>query len=363
MTGRLASAKYHRTMNYASDNRQTQHRIEVIESMQPFVNEHLDALLKPVDESWQPTDWLPDLAAGDWQEQLATFRNQARCLPDDVLVILAGDMITEEALPSYQTWLNRYQGLGDPTGTSDSPWARWSRGWTAEENRHGDLLNKYLYLTGRVDMRSIETTIHHLIGNGFDPETGDDPYCGFVYTSFQERATKISHRNVGGLAKGAGEDRLHRICDRIAADEARHERAYKLFMGRVFELDPAGAVLAFARMMRTKIVMPARLMDDGESPGLFARFARVAQKAGVYTPADYAAIIDTLVREWKVAGLKGLRDAAAEAQEFLCRLPERYRKIAERLRFSGSECFSWIHNRTIQLDPRPPIPPLSGVRS
>jgi hypothetical protein len=47
-------------------------------------------------------------------------------------------------------------GVDDPTGVSDSVWARWSRGWTSEENRHGDLLNRYLYLTGRVDMRSIE---------------------------------------------------------------------------------------------------------------------------------------------------------------------------------------------------------------
>ena len=333
------------------DRRQTSEQFQVIESMQPFVSEHLGSLLKPVGESWQPTDWLPDLAAADWQDQLSEFRDRARGLPDDLLVILVGDMITEEALPSYQTWLNRLQGLGDPTGASDSPWARWGRGWTAEENRHGDLLNRYLYLTGRVDMRSVETTIHHLINNGFDPQTGDDPYCGFVYTSFQERATKISHRNVGDLARQAGEERLHRICDRIAADEARHEHAYKLFMGRVFELDPAGAVLAFARMMKTKIVMPALLMQDGNGPGLFAGFSRVAQKAGVYTATDYAGIIGALVQEWKVAGLKGLSDAAAEAQDYLCHLANRYQKLAGRVRFSGSEHFSWIYGREIRLRP------------
>jgi acyl-[acyl-carrier-protein] desaturase len=27
-----------------------------------------------------------------------------------------------------------------------------------EENRHGDLLNKYLYLSGRVNMREVEMT-------------------------------------------------------------------------------------------------------------------------------------------------------------------------------------------------------------
>jgi hypothetical protein len=44
----------------------------------------------------------------------------------------------------------------DETGAQDQPWADWTRRWTAEENRHGDLLNKYLYLSGRVDMRQIE---------------------------------------------------------------------------------------------------------------------------------------------------------------------------------------------------------------
>jgi acyl-[acyl-carrier-protein] desaturase len=39
--------------------------------------------------------------------------------------------------------------------------------WTGEENRHGDLLNKYLYLSGRVNMREVEIT-QHLINDGFD---------------------------------------------------------------------------------------------------------------------------------------------------------------------------------------------------
>lgn len=338
-------------MTTPQDSTQTLAQMQVIQSIEPFVNEHLGTLLKPVGESWQPTDWLPNLAAENWREQLGEFRERARELPDEVLVILVGDMITEEALPSYQTSLNRLRGVADPTGASDSPWARWSRGWTAEENRHGDLLNRYLYLTGRVDMRSVETTIHHLIKNGFDPQTGTDPYRGLVYTAFQERATKISHRNVGDLAKRAGEERLHQICDQIAADEARHEKAYKLFMGQVFESDPVGAVLAFARMMKTRIVMPAQLMDDGKSQSLFARFSRVAQKTGVYTAADYASIIGALVEEWKIAELKGLTEAAADAQEFLCGLAVRYQKLAERVKFSGSEKFSWIYDREIRLGP------------
>jgi acyl-[acyl-carrier-protein] desaturase len=327
----------------------TSSRLEVIKSMEGFVEENLGSLLKPVNESWQPSDYLPDLTRDDWKEQVSVFRDRAKELPDDVLVILVGDMVTEEALPTYQTWLNRLEGVTDQTGASGSPWARWSRGWTSEENRHGDLLNRYLYLTGRVDMRAVETTIHHLINNGFDPQTGNDPYLGFVYTSFQERATKISHRNVGVLALRSGESHLHKICGMIAGDEARHEKAYKLFMSKIFELDPAGAVLAFAKMMKAKIAMPAILMHDGNNDDLYTKFSMVAQKAGVYTAKDYAEIINVLVDEWKVAGLSGLSDASAKAQDYLCGLADRYSKLSERVKISGAEKFSWIYDREITL--------------
>jgi acyl-[acyl-carrier-protein] desaturase len=324
-------------------------QMEVIKSMEGFVADNLGSLLKPVNESWQPADFLPDMTRADWREQLFEFRQKAAELPDELLVVLVGDMITEEALPTYQTWLNRLQGITDPTGVSDSPWARWSRGWTSEENRHGDLLNRYLYLSGRVDMRAVETTVHHLINNGFNPQTDNDPYLGFVYTSFQERATKISHRNVGVLAGKAGEERLHKICGLIAGDEARHEKAYKLFMSKVFELDPGRAVLAFAALMRAKVVMPAHLMDDGKSKDLFTRFSNVAQGIGVYTARDYADIIEALVKDWNVGAVQGLSDAAAKAQEYLCTLADRYRKLADRVHLEGKETFSWIFDREVSF--------------
>jgi hypothetical protein len=40
-----------------------------------------------------------------------------------------------------------------------------------EENRQiGDLLNKYLYLSGRVNMREVEMTTQHLISDGLTLE-------------------------------------------------------------------------------------------------------------------------------------------------------------------------------------------------
>jgi len=320
-------------------------KFEVIQSIEGFVAERLPTLLRPVNECWQPSDFLPDPMNDDFADQHRALREQGSGLSPDLLIVLVGDMITEEALPTYQTWLNQLNGLSDKTGMSETPWAKWSRGWTAEENRHGDLLNRYLYLTGRVNMRSVEVTVQNLIRNGFDPRTENDPYLGFIYTSFQERATKISHRNVATLAKKQGEETLHRICGVIAGDEAAHEAAYKLFMTKVFEIDPRGAIQAFSTMMRKNIAMPGGAMDDGKDHQIFSRYARVAQNIGVYTISDYADIIRDLVRHWRIETLQGLSDQAAQAQDYLCSLPDRYDRLAQRVIQREAEAFSWILDR------------------
>ena len=180
----------------------------MLRGLQAFVGENL--LLTPIESAWQPTDYLPDLTAEGWAAQLERFREPAQQLDDEILVVLVADMITEEALPSYSVALNLL--AMDTTGTSDEPWARWLRGWTAEENRHGDLLNAYLRLTGRVDMRAVEVTVHHLLNSGFNPQAYPDLYGGLVYTAFQERATKISHANVGRMAEKQGDAGLLTIC-------------------------------------------------------------------------------------------------------------------------------------------------------
>lgn len=325
-------------------------RLDVIKRMEGFVEEQLK-WLRPVEDLWQPSDLLPKLTVENWVEEIQRLREQAQALSDEVLVVLVGHMVTEEALPTYQTWLNRAEGISDPTGTSDNPWAKWSRGWTAEENRHGELLHLYLYLSGRVDMRAVSITTQHLIRNGFDTGNGTDPYSGLIYPAFQERATKISHGNVGRLAHNSGDQTLGKICSIIAGDEARHEEAYKHFVGKIFEQDPAEAVLAFARVMRKRVTMPARLMSDGKAQNLFGQFAVVAQRIGAYTALDYAAVIEHLVDCWDVPRLSGLPGRALDAQEYLCGLAELYRgyadELQERLALQPKARFSWVFDRAV----------------
>jgi len=324
-------------------------KLEVVREIETVVAENLK-FLRSVKDSWQPLDYLPDSSATDWFEQVREIRRAAEGLSDELLVVLVGDTITEEALPSYQTALNRLEGMIDPSGTSDRPFALWSRGWTAEENRHGDLLKMYLYLTGRVDMRAVETTTQHLIRNGFNMKDDRDPYKAFIYTSFQERATKVSHANCGKLAESAGDSRLRKICSMIASDEARHESAYKAFMGAIFRLDPEGAIVAFRDMMKTRITMPASQMDNSEDGPLFGPYATVAQRLGVYTLRDYADIVEHLVSIWEIAGIPSLQGDAARAQEDLCGFASRYRQMADRFQLKSQQespkAFSWIFGRS-----------------
>ena len=314
----------------------------LIEELQGFVGDNLNLLL-PVDQAWQPSDYLPDLAAENWVDQVEKFRASARQLSDDMLVILVGNMVTEEALPSYSVSLQRVVKV--ESGTGECPWGRWLRGWTAEENRHGDLLNTYLRLTGRVNMRSVELTIHHLLSSGFNPGNKGDDLGGLIYAAFQERATRITHGNVGRLAGEQGDEFLSKICRKIAGDEARHEAFYTRIVGKAMELDPEAAVLSFRSMIRGVIAMPGRAMYDGKDPDLFDHFAVVSQQMGAYTAFAYAQIIEHLVQTWGIAH-KSLTGKAAKAQDYLCQQSERYHRfadeIADNLAKQPKRQFSWI---------------------
>lgn len=103
--------------------------------------------------------------------------------------------------------------------------------------------------------------------------------------------------------------------------------------------------------------MPAHLMYDGEDPNLFDNYAAVAQRIGVYTAYDYVSIVEFLIRKWKVETKEGLSPEAAQAQEFVCKLPSRIRRLAEKAEDKARKVkaapslqkFSWVFNREVRL--------------
>jgi acyl-[acyl-carrier-protein] desaturase len=67
--------------------------------------------------------------------------------------------------------------------------------------------------------------------------------------------------------------------------------------------------------------------------------------------------MEHLVGRWNVPSLTGLTPEAAQAQEYVCSLPARFRKLAERKEARlkrGTRtkvAFSWLHDRELLLLP------------
>lgn len=118
-----------------------------------------------------------------------------------------GDMITEEALPTYMAMLNTLDGVRDETGAAPTPWAQWTRLWTAEENRHGDLMSKYIYLTGRS-------------GGGCQSHRGRGREAGREVTEAREAGME------GGRGRMASQDREGRRQE-AAAYPCMHASSYQ----------------------------------------------------------------------------------------------------------------------------------------
>lgn len=323
-------------------------RLEVMQFLEKNVDSFVDQFLIPVEKIWQPSDLLPNSESENFLEEVRELREIAKDLPYDFWVVMVGDTITEEALPTYESWLMEVEGV-DNEGRNG--WSKWVRQWTGEENRHGDLLNKYLFLSGRVNMREVEVTTHHLINDGFDIGTGKDPYKNFVYTSFQELATYVSHNRVSQIAKEFGDKKLSKLCKLIAGDEMRHHHAYSEFVNQIFKVDPSEMMLAFQYMMKRKITMPAHfLRESGDKISTaFEEFSNSAQKLGIYTANDYVEIMQKLIEKWEISKITNLNDEAEKARDYLMKLPSRMAKISERLVLpEETKVFKWVEPALIR---------------
>jgi len=317
-------------------------RLEVMRYLEQDIQNFMQEYLIPAEKIWQPTDLLPNPESETFFDDIRELREIAKDLPYDFWVVLVGDTITEEALPTYESWLMEIEGVNNEERNG---WSKWIRHWTGEENRHGDVLNKYLYLSGRVNMREVEITTQQLIGDGFDIGTSRDPYKNFIYTSFQELATYISHNRVSQIAKQYGDKKLTKMCRLIAGDEMRHHLAYSEFVDRIFKVDPSEIMLSFQYMMKKKITMPAHfLRESGNSiSSAFDHFSNAAQRIGVYTADDYVDIFQKLIDKWQIGKISNLTDEAEKARDYLMKLPDRMKKISERLVLPNeSHLFKWV---------------------
>lgn len=96
--------------------------------MEPWVHRHIESMLVPTPRSWQPADFLPDPASPDFLDAVRALRRRCEGVPPAAWLVIVGDMVTEEALPSYMSMLNRMDGAADESGAfaeRERAWAYW----------------------------------------------------------------------------------------------------------------------------------------------------------------------------------------------------------------------------------------------
>ncbi|EAZ41830.1 hypothetical protein OsJ_26369 [Oryza sativa Japonica Group] len=333
-------------------------KLEVLTQMEPWVEEHVLPLLKPVEAAWQPSDLLPDpavLGGEGFHAACAELRERAAGVPDLLLVCLVANMVTEEALPTYQSSLNRVRAVGDLTGADAKGFGPvGSAGWSAEGEPATATCS-----TGTCTSPAASTWPRWSAPctASSAPAWPSTRRAARTTPSSTRRSRSapraVAHGNTARLvgARGHGDAALARVCGTVAADEKRHEAAYTRIVSRLLEADPDAGVRAVARMLRRGVAMPTSPISDGRRDDLYACVVSLAEQAGTYTVSDYCSIVEHLVREWRVEELAaGLSGEGRRARDYVCELPQKIRRMKEK-----------AHERAVKAQKKPISIPINWI--
>ena len=317
--------------------RELHSKIEVLEDLEDTVRDLMDVHERKR-ELWFPVDLVGPAPDECPDTHLAALRARAEGIPDPARAALALNLLTEEGLPHFHRLLAVY--LGD-----DSFWRSWNNLWTAEEDRHGQVLHDYTRDTRLLQQRKLEEMQFEYLRAGFHPEWDRDPYRVFAYTTVQERATQFSHSETGKIV-AEYEPQLASILSQVAKEEARHYTFYRTVFGEILKRDPDQALHS------ASFILPAIDMPGVTMPG-FRELADVIRRAGIYGPRDYLRIVQEQIRYWKIESLEGLNELGRKAQEKIMGIPARLKRIAEHMETrSKSKTFSFevVFNREFAME-------------
>jgi acyl-[acyl-carrier-protein] desaturase len=317
----------------------TANKTEVLNHLEEKVKEWIESHIAKRN-LWFSSDFLPanEKMNDDQEANNKILRDRSRGVKDEVRVAVALNLLTEEGLPHFHRQIAQH--LGDR-----SFWSKWNNMWTAEEDRHGAAIRDYVRDARLFSFREVELMQFHYIESGFNPDWDKDPYKVFVYTTLQERATQVSHKNTGKLA-GQDEPLLNGILNNIAADEAKHYTFYRNVFKEVLNLDPNRAMLSAAD------IMPAIDMPGISMPN-FRDMADVVRRIGIYGPRDYKKIVEEAIKFWEIEVITGLSNIAQKAQEKILSIPNRLEKVAEYIEKrteSKTFSFDFIYNRILAFE-------------
>jgi acyl-[acyl-carrier-protein] desaturase len=270
---------------------------QLLVELEPVVAENLDRHLA-IAKDWMPHDYVPwsqgrDFDVEPWEPAQSTLSPVAR-------VAMEVNLLTEDNLPSYHREIDSRFGR-------DGAWGTWVHRWTAEEGRHAIVIRDYLVVTRGINPDELERGRMQQMQQGYD-SGGKTCLQAMAYVSFQELATRISHRNTGRYTEDPVAEKL---LARVAADENLHMVFYRNLVKSAFELAPDATMAAVA----DEVIGFA--MPGAGIPG-FTRKAAMIAKAGIYDlRGHHDDVVMPVLRHWGVFELETLSPEGEAARDRL----------------------------------------------
>ena len=269
-----------------------------------------------VQKNWYPHEYVPwsegrtyaDPLNGDaWEAKDSKLTGIAQ----DSLVL---NLMTEDNLPSYHTEIAISMGR-------DGAWGNWIERWTAEEARHSIVIRDYLMATRGVDPYELEDLRMAHMQLGYQTPYDNDMLHTVAYVSFQELATRISHRNTGRISNDPTAEGL---LQRVALDENLHMIFYRNLLGKAIDLEPNAAMRAITDVV-SNFAMPGVGM-----PG-FGRKAVQIALAGIYDQKQHIDdVVAPVLRAWNIFDREDLNSDGAKAREELSAFLDKANEDASR---------------------------------
>jgi acyl-[acyl-carrier-protein] desaturase len=284
------------------DNGANEIQARLIRELEPVVAVELERHLG-VQKNWYPHEYVPWSEGRNFAGPLngdAWEAKDSRLTPvaQDSLVL---NLLTEDNLPSYHTEIAISMGR-------DGAWGTWIERWTAEEARHSIVIRDYLMATRGVDPYELEDLRLAHMSLGYQTPYENDMLHTIAYVSFQELATRISHRNTGKISN---DPIAENMMQRIALDENLHMLFYRNTLSAALDMEPNASMRAITDVV-TNFGMPGANM-----PG-FGRKAVQIALAGIYDMQQHLdEVIAPVLRAWKIFERTDLSGDGLKAREEL----------------------------------------------
>ncbi|OBK79981.1 acyl-ACP desaturase [Mycobacterium sp. 1164985.4] len=295
--------------------------LHLLHELEPVVEKYLNRHLT-MRKDWNPHDYIPwsdgknyyALGGEDWHPEQSQLSEVAQ-------VAMIQNLLTEDNLPSYHREIAMNMGM-------DGAWGQWVNRWTAEENRHGIALRDYLVVTRAVDPVQLEQLRIEQVTRGFSPgqnQQGDlfaeSLFDSVIYVTFQELATRVSHRNTG---KACNETVADQLLARVSADENLHMIFYRDVSEAGFEIAPDQAMHSLHRVLRN-FKMPGYTVPE------FRRKAVIIAVGGVYDPRIHLDdVVMPVLKKWRIFEREDFTGEAARMRDDLGVLVEELEEASQK---------------------------------